>query len=175
LALDGFAATVPVFSRYLGRLGAWVGAAEAHALARGIEPATLLDARLVPDMLPFESQVAMAANFTLRAAYPLAGLPVPAYGDWPSSFDGVRARLRHAAALLGVLEPAFFEAASTRLLQDRAGHATLSLEGPTFLFHYALPNFYFHLTMAYAILRSQGVALGKEDFDGFHRYGPPAS
>lgn len=172
--MDWFAATVPVFSRYLGRLSAWVDAAEAHALARGLDPATLLGARLAADMLPFESQAAVAANFALRAAYPMAGLTVPDLGDWPSSFDGSRARLQHARALLGVLEPAHFDAASSRLLQDRAGHATLSLEGPTFLFHYALPNFYFHLTMAYAILRSQGVALGKEDFDGFHRYGASA-
>jgi uncharacterized protein len=159
-----YTASVPVFQRYLGQLGEWLARAETHG---GDD---LLSARLAPDMLPLEKQVAIAAHFTLRAAYPLAGLPVPPFGDAPATWAGLRERLDRVASLLGALTPAQFEAAGTRMITSDAGEATLQLDGATFLHQFALPNFFFHLAAAYAILRQQGVPLGKADFDGFHRY-----
>lgn len=158
-----YTASVPVFRRYLGQLGEWLTRAEMH----GDE---VLTARLAPDMLPLEKQVAIAAHFTLRAAYPLAGLTVPPFGDAPATWSGLRERLARVVTLLDVLTPSEFDAAATRTITSDAGEATLQLDGATFLHQFALPNFFFHLAAAYAILRQQGVPLGKADFDGFHRY-----
>ena len=156
-----FTASVPVFLRYLDRLGTWVDRA-------GDTPA-LLAARLAPDMLPFHTQVEVAANFALRTCFPLAGLPVPPYGDQPPTADGLRRRLTRASALVGALDPAAF--AVPREVEDTAGQARLVLPADDFLHLYALPNFFFHVGAAYHILRHAGLPLGKADFDGFHVYG----
>jgi len=170
-----YSASVPVFLRYLERLAALVDTAEAHAQAQGMAAAQMLQARLAPDMHPFASQVEIAANFTLRACYPLAGRDVPPYGAPSTSINALRARIAHAAALLRDLQPAHFENSAARQLHSAAGNAVVSLPATEFLFQYALPNFFFHVTAAYAILRSTGVAVGKEDFDGFHSYPPENS
>jgi uncharacterized protein len=164
-------ASVPVFLRYLERLRQLVDVAEAGVKDRGDAAADWLGARLAPDMLPFEQQVSIAAHFALRACYPLAGLAVPPYGDFPTTFDGLRQRIARVAGLLGALDPAQFDGAESRTLESHAGQARVMLPAPEFLLQYALPNFFFHLTSAYAILRQRGVALGKQDFDGFHAYG----
>ncbi|MDN3920729.1 DUF1993 domain-containing protein [Roseateles violae] len=163
-----YESSVPVFLRYLPRLA---GLVDKAAEAAAGDAAVLLAARLAPDMLPFESQVQIAAHFALRACFPLAGQPVPDFGEFPSGFDGLRDRIARAIALLQDLAPAQFEAGPDRLLRERAGQAELALPAVEFLHHYALPNFFFHLSCAYAILRARGLALGKQDFDGFHRYG----
>jgi uncharacterized protein len=160
-----FEASHPVFLRYLSRLDHLVATAQAHPQA-----AALLTARLAPDMLPFEMQVAIASGFTLRACFPLAGKAIPPETAFPSTFAGLHARIAHAAGLLGSLQRSQFEGAERRIIESRAGEALVSLRGPEFLYQYALPNFFFHLTAAYAILRHQGIALGKEDFDGWHAY-----
>jgi hypothetical protein len=160
-------ASVVVFQRYLQRLLALLDIAEAHA---GTASAALLQARLAPDMLPLHAQVDVVANFALRGCFPLVGEAVPDYGDFPASFDGLRARLARSRALLETLPPERFMEQSTRVVHDRAGDAELSLPAAEFLFQYTLPNFFFHLGMVYAILRSCGVPLGKADFDGYHRY-----
>ena len=160
-----YEASLPVFLRYLGRLDHLVATAEAHGQAP-----SLLAARLAPDMLPFEMQVAIAAGFTLRACFPLAGKAVPQETVFPSTFPGLRARIAHAAGLLHSLQRSEFEGAAQRIVKSKAGDALVSLPAPEFLHQYALPNFFFHLTAAYAILRNQGVVLGKEDFDGWHAY-----
>ncbi|MFT3850653.1 MAG: DUF1993 domain-containing protein [Propionivibrio sp.] len=165
-----YEASAPVFLRYLDRLAAWVDIADAHARAHDVAPGELLNARLAPDMLPFEAQVRIAANFALRAAFPLAGRDIPPYGEFDASFDGLRQCIARVVKLVGSLEPAHFAGSESRILESRAGNALVSLRAPEFLYQYALPNFFFHLTTAYAILRSRGVAIGKEDFDGFHSY-----
>jgi uncharacterized protein len=158
-------ASIPVFLRYLGRLGKLVAIAESQAGA-----AALLAARLAPDMHPFASQVAIAASFPLRACFPLAGKAVPPDAEIPASYQGLHARLAQVTQLLMSLQRSEFDGAAQRLVESRAGNALVCLQGDEFLLHYALPNFFFHLTAAYAILRHHGVALGKEDFDGWHAY-----
>jgi hypothetical protein len=93
-------ASIPVFHRYLNRLLNLVDTAEKHVRSRALDDKEILEARLAPDMLPFETQVRIAANFALRACFPLAGQPVPPYGEFPASFDGLRACLARASALL---------------------------------------------------------------------------
>lgn len=168
--MDLYTASVPVFQRYLGQLGGLLDIAEAHVQGQPLAADQLLQARLAPDMLPFETQVQVVANFALRAGFPLAGLAVPPYGDFPATFDGLRARLSRVLQLLGTLEPARFAGSESRLIEDLAGDARLALCGAEFLTQYALPNFFFHLTTVYLILRSRGLAVGKAQFDGFHVY-----
>lgn len=163
-------ASVPVFLRYIERLVGLVAATESFAEARGRSPNELLAARLSPDMLPFERQIVIAINFTLRAAFPLAGESIPPYGEFPENFAGLRARAEYAANLLRSLQPSRFVGAEERVLESQAGEALVRLPAAEFLLQYALPNFFFHVSAAYAVLRHEGVPVGKENFDGFHRY-----
>ncbi|HEY0064711.1 MAG TPA: DUF1993 domain-containing protein [Telluria sp.] len=158
-------ASVPVFLRYLDRLAHLVSAAQSHHKA-----GFLLDARLAPDMHGFASQVAIAASFPLRACLALAGQPVPPDPATPTSFNALQARIAQVAAMLSALPRDQFEGAERRLIESRAGNATLCLPAEEFLLQYALPNFFFHLTTAYGILRRHGVVLGKADFDDWHVY-----
>lgn len=158
-------ASIPVFLRYLARLEKLVSVAQSHPRA----PA-LLAARLAPDMHGFESQVIIASGFALRTCFPLAGKAIPDGGEFPSSFDGLRSRISRVTELLRSLQRSEFDGADQRTVESRAGNALVSLKGDEFLMQYALPNFFFHLTAAYAILRHHGVAIGKEDFDGWHAY-----
>ena len=164
--------SLPVFLRYLDRLSDLVNVAEAHVQAQRPEASSLLDARLAPDMLPFEVQVQVAANFALRACFPLAGEDIPPYGDFPATFDGLRARIARVIDLLISLRPEQFKGSEERIIESKAGNAIVALRAPEFLLQYALPNFFFHVTTAYAIVRSRGVAIGKAQFDGYHCYPP---
>lgn len=170
MAISLYQASVPVFLRYLARLEGLVSAAQSHAELGQLDAATLLTARLAPDMLPFEAQVQTATNFALRTCYPLVGQSIAPYGDFPATFTGLRSRIEHVVALLNALPPAEFEGAESRILESKAGGAVVRLAAPEFVLHYALPNFFFHVTVAFAILRNCGVAIGKEDFDGLHSY-----
>lgn len=147
-----YAASVPVFLHYLGRARAMV------AQGQGLE------AR-IGDAFAAEQQFCIAAGYALRVAYPLAGRAVPEGLAGPA-ID----RIDAAVALLGDLSPEEFARAENRVIAHRAGFAELQQSGPDFLYLYGLPNFFFHLSMGYASLRSAGVPLGKADFDGLHSY-----
>jgi hypothetical protein len=148
-----YQASVPVFRHYLARVAAMAEKAGPEAL----------DARIA-DAFPAGQQFATAAGFALRIACPLAGREVP---DLPQALGP---RLAVARAMLGAMTPADFEGAETRVIRHHAGFAVLEQTGTEFLHLYGMPNFFFHLTMGYAALRSAGVPLGKADFDGFHIY-----
>jgi len=163
-------AAIPVFTRYLARLAGLVSSARSFVDEHALPASQLLEARLAPDMLPFRTQVEIAANFALRACFPLAGKAVPPYGEFPANFDGLLARIARANNLVASLDPQDFDGRETQELQDKAGDHVVTLPGHVFLHLYALPNFFFHVSMAYAILRSAGVRLGKADYDGFHAY-----
>src|SRR5574341_1531345 len=133
MPIDLYTASVPVFTRYLGRLAGLLDAAESHASSHGIEPATLLAARLAPDMLPLSTQVEIAANFALRACFPLAGLTVPPYGEFPATLGGLRARIAHVVELIGGLQPAQFDGGNARVIESQAGDALVALPADEFL------------------------------------------
>lgn len=164
---DLYQASVPVFVRYLGQLDGLLRLANDGTL----DEAVLLQTRLAPDMLPFEVQVQIVANFALRACFPLAGQPLPAYGEFAASFGGLHARVVRAMEMVSELPEQAFAGAGQRLLVDQAGEVQIRLPAAEFLLQYALPNFFFHLSMVYAILRMSGLPLSKGHFDGFHRYG----
>lgn len=150
-----YQATVPVFRHYLARVAGMVEKAGPEALSARIG-----------DSFPAAQQFAIAAGFSLRIACPLAGRDIP---DLP---EALGPRLAVARAMLGAMQPADFEGAEARIIRHSAGFAELEQTAPDFLYLYGLPNFFFHLTMGYAALRSAGVPLGKADFDGFHSYPP---
>ncbi len=166
-----FQASVPVFLRYLGRLQGLLVLAQQHAARVGVSEQVVLDATLAADMLPFATQVEVACNFTMRASFPIAGLPIPPYGEYPRTFPGLQQRLTRAAVLLAELDPMAFVAGTALTIQAEAGQATHAMSASEYLLHYASPNFFFHTTAAFAILRHVGVPVGKADFDGYHAYG----
>ena len=160
-----YGASVPVLHRYLQNLRAMLSLASTYPDAD-----KLLDARLAPTMCDLAKQVEIAANFAFRCCAPLANTPQRGSGDFARSFAGLRERIDAALAWLETLSPADFAGAAERSITDRAGQADVTLPGARFLSEYALPNFFFHLTTAYAILRQAGILIGKSDFDRFHVY-----
>lgn len=158
-------ASVPVFSRYLDNLRTILALAAAHP-----QGDAMLLARIAPDMNPLVTQAEIAANFAVRCCAPLAGRPERDSGKYPATYAGLRERIDAVLAYLDRLQERDFEGAATRSIVDRAGQAEVELPGARFVSEYALPNFFFHLSMAYAILRQAGLAIGKSDFDGFHVY-----
>jgi hypothetical protein len=168
--LSMYEASVPVFARYLRQLSAMLDLAQAHARKHGLDPNTLLQARLSPTMYPFSTQVEIAAGFAVRACGPLAGLPKPPDAPPAEGFDGLRARIARVMAFLDAIEPQQMAGSESRAFTSQAGLEPVSLRGQVFLLQYALPNFFFHVTTAYAILRHMGVGLGKSNYDGFHTY-----
>ncbi|HUG23681.1 DUF1993 domain-containing protein [Piscinibacter sp.] len=170
MTISMYAASVPVLTRALGNLLAILDKAQAHATERRIDPAELLDARLSPDMLPLRRQVQIAGDFAKGSAARLAGVAVPEYDDAERDFDALKARIDRTLAFIDGLDPLQIAGSEWRHVSTRAGDELLHFKGLVYLTQYALPNFFFHMTTAYAILRHAGVELGKADFDGLHRY-----
>ena len=156
-----FAAAVPPALQALERAGA--------LLQRPDVGPKELAARLAPDMFDCASQMRTVAIFALRCTYPLT-LREPDTRQFDSGIFGLKSRIGHATGQIGLLTPADFDGADTRIISHRAGFADLTQTAPDYLYHFALPNLWFHLTMAYATLRHAGVPLGKADYDGLHSY-----
>ena len=163
-------ASVPVFARYLRQLSAMLDLARKHARKNGLDANTLLQARLSPSMYPFSKQVEIAVNFSIRACAPLANVQGPTEPLHLDGFDALQERITVVLAFLESLTPAQMAGSEEREFTSRAGLETVALPGRVFLLQYALPNFFFHVTTAYAILRHMGVGIGKSNYDGFHSY-----
>ena len=166
MTLSMYDASVPVFKQILGSLSAILDLAETHAAERKIDPNALLQFRLYPDMFPFTRQIQIAADFAKGAAARLAGVPVPAFDDNEHSFAELKERIAKTLAFIDSLPKAQIEGSEERAISTGSGDKTRHFTGQTYLLHYALPHFYFHATTAYAILRHNGVAIGKKDFIG---------
>lgn len=169
MSLDLYQATVPVLARYLRQLQCQLDKTRLHLDAGLGDEAKLLALRLAPDMFGLGQQLRTAAGFAQRICAPLAGVEEPAMAE-ASGLAGAQAQIRQALDFMEGLDPATLRAAAGRRLRTRAGEAELEFAAEDFVQQYALPNFFFHLGMAYALLRQAGVPLGKPDFDGFHRY-----
>jgi hypothetical protein len=159
-------ASVPVFRQMLTSLSAILDKAEAHAAARKIEPAALLQARLYPDMFPLTRQVQIAADFAKGACARLAGVEVPSYEDTEQGFGELKQRIAKTLAFIdGLPREAIEHSEECDIVLTVAGKP-MQFKGQEYLLHWTLSNFYFHATTAYAILRHNGVELGKRDFIG---------
>ncbi|MCA3556210.1 DUF1993 family protein [Aestuariivirga sp.] len=157
-------ASVPVFTHFLRSLSAILKKAEAHCAARKIDPNVILAARLFPDMFAFTRQVQIASDTAKGAGARLAGVAVPSWPDEEKSFDDLQARIGKTLDFLTALKPDQFAGAEDRDIHLKAGGRELDFKGFAYLETSAKPNFFFHLTTAYAILRHNGIELGKPDF-----------
>lgn len=157
---------VPALRQGLDALSAILQKAENHCEVRNIDAAVLLQARLFPDMLPLARQVQIAADFVKGTAGRLAGEDVPIYPDEETSFEELRQRIARTLAYVATLGPERIDGSEKRTITLKIAGRDMSFEGQPYLIHFALPNFYFHLTTAYDILRHNGVELGKRDFIG---------
>ena len=158
-------ASVPVFQRQLGAVLTWLDKAEAHAVARKFDTANYLQLRLAPDMLPFVSQTRIASDAAKSAVARLAGVEVPKFEDNEASFADLRARVQMTLDYVASVPAASIDGSELREITiPLRNRDALQFTGEAFLKHWALPNFFFHTTMAYALLRHAGVDLGKGDF-----------
>jgi hypothetical protein len=159
-------ASLAPFIRMLGNLSAILHKAEAYAAERKIEPGVLLNARLAPDMYPLVRQVQIASDSVKGCAARLAGIDIPSYADSESSFAELQARIAKTQAFLGSVTAAQLEGSEGKSITLNFPGTELKFTGQEYLLHFVLPNFYFHLTTAYAILRHNGLDIGKMDFLG---------
>ena len=156
--------SAPTFTRMLKSLSAILAKGEAHAKAKGFDPATLLNARLAPDMFPLTRQVQIATDAAKGAIARLAGHAPEAIEDTETSFAELQARIAKTIRIVEGYNETQLTGADTREVTIKIPDQELKFNGLDFLNTWALPNFYFHITMAYAILRHNGVDLGKRDF-----------
>lgn len=166
MTMTAYDVSVPAFTQVLEALVGLVDKAEAHAQAKKIEPSVLLGSRLYPDMFPLVRQLQLTTDFAKGACARLAGVDVPGYQDTEASFADIRQRLKRTIEFIASLPRDKFAGAETRDVTVRVAGQPATFKGQPYLVNFALPNFYFHATTAYAILRHCGVDLGKRDFLG---------
>jgi len=155
---------VPSFSKHLDALDAIIDKAVAYADARKIDHNALLDARLYPDMYTFKKQVQSACDFAKLSVARLAGVAAPVHDDSEKTFADLKRRIAETLAVITSATPDAIEAAVDKEITIKAGPRELTFTGKDYLLHFALPNFYFHATTAYDILRHNGLEVGKRDF-----------
>jgi len=156
--------SIPVFLRMLGNLRTFLNKAEAYAQEHSIEPAALLTARLYPNMYTLVQQVQIATDAAKGCGARLAGLDVPSFPDTESSFAEIKARVEKTVEFLKTLRPEQIDGSEERDIALTIAKETMHFTGLNYLLNFAMPNFYFHVTTAYALLRHNGLPLGKRDF-----------
>ncbi len=161
-----YQASVPVFTQILNSLSAILKKGAAHAEAKKIDQSIFVNARLAPDMFALARQVQIATDHAKGACARLAGVDVPSFADSETTFDDLQARITKTLDFIKTLKPAQFEGSATREIKLKLGPNEHTFPGATYLFHVAYPNFYFHATTTYDILRHNGVEVGKRDFLG---------
>ena len=166
MSITMYEIAIPSFTKHLDALDAILDKAAAYAEAKKIDPEALLWARLYPDMYPFKKQVQSACDFAKLSVGRLAGLTPPVHDDSEKTFADLKKRIAETLAVLAEAKPEPMEAAATREITIKAGPRELTFTGKEYLLHFALPNFYFHVTTAYALLRAKGMPIGKADYLG---------
>jgi hypothetical protein len=167
MSISMHAASVPVFTQMLGSLSALLHKAESHAEQRKIDADALLQARLFPDMFPLRRQVQIASDFARGVSARLAGVEVPSYPDTEKTFAELQELIEKTLSFIGGLSPSQFDKSESREIVTRPGTPKEKrFNGQAYLLSYGLPQFFFHVTTAYALLRHNGVELGKGDYMG---------
>ncbi len=166
MSVNLYTASVPVFVRALTQVEGWLRKAEAHAEARKFDPVVFLQARLAPDMLPLSSQLQIACDTAKFAVARIAGIEAPKFADDEKTLAELRSRIAATRAFVESVPADRLEGADARevTVPRRAGPMQTTAEA--YLQRFVLPNFWFHVTTAYALLRHNGVELGKADFLG---------
>ena len=166
MAITLYDQLVPVFSKMLTNLDKVLTKAESDAEKRKIDPQVLVNGRLAPDMLPLVRQVQIMSDQAKGGASRLAGQEPPKWTDEESSFADLHARIARTVAHLQTFTPSSFDGAETRAIELKFPFGTLNFSGKDYFLGFVVPNFYFHYTTAYAILRHNGAPIGKTDFLG---------
>jgi hypothetical protein len=166
MTISLYQAAVPVYQRTLGNLKTILQKGEAHAVAKKIDPAVLLGSRLYPDMFALTRQVQIAADNAKGGSARLSGRDIPKYEDNESTFAELYARIDKTLAFIGTIKPEEIDGQEDRAIVITAGGQERHFKGQAYLLHWALPNFFFHVMAAYAILRHNGVEIGKMDYLG---------
>jgi hypothetical protein len=164
MAMSMYRASVPIFLQMLPALSAVLDKAAAHAAAKKIDPQVFFDARLYPDMFPLSRQIQIATDFAKGACARLAGVEPPKYADTERNFDELKARIAKTVDFIKEFKPAQIDGSEERDISLMLGGQPQKFKGENYLTGLVLPNFFFHVTTAYAILRHNGVELGKQDF-----------
>ncbi|MET3925425.1 DUF1993 domain-containing protein [Devosia sp. 2618] len=166
MTISAYDMTVPIFTRMLNNLLAIMDKAEANAAERNFDTRVLSNTRLAPDMIPFRGQVMIATDHVKGCVSRLSGKDIPSWPDTEESFDELRARIRKALDLLAAAKPEELAGGEDREITLKLGGKDVQMSGLAYLTERALPNFFFHITTAYAILRHSGVPVGKRDYIG---------
>lgn len=165
MAISMSSASLPIFRTMLGNLSHFMDKAQAHAQARKFDPQVLVSYRLAPDMLPFNRQVQIACDGAKNGAARIAGIEAPRFEDNETTFDELRARIAKTLAWLETVPAAKLDGTEDKEITFPVGReSTRTMKGEAYLKHWVLPNLFFHVTTAYAILRHNGVELGKADY-----------
>lgn len=166
MSLSMYQASIPVFIRGLGNLSAILDKAATHAEAKKIDPSVFINARLAPDMYPLSRQVQIASDVAKGCAARLAGIEVPSYEDNETTFPELQARIAKTVAFMQSVSPSQIDGSEERPITLKLRGKEVSFLGQPYLLSFVLPNFYFHLTTTYAILRHNGLEIGKPDYIG---------
>jgi uncharacterized protein len=166
MAISMYQASVPAFLQMLNSLSAILDKADAFAAERKIDPAVLLGWRLAPDMFALARQVQISTDHAKGCCARLAGVEVPKYADDETTFADLRARIARTIEFVQGFRPEEIDGSEERDITIIAGTRELRFKGQQYLVNFALPNFYFHVTTAYDILRHCGLPIGKRDFLG---------
>jgi hypothetical protein len=166
VSISMHSASVPVFRQMLTNLLGWLDKAQAYAETRKFKTDNYLGLRLAPDMLPFARQVQIATDHAKACTARLAGIENPKYEDNEASLDDLRARIRKTLEFVESVPADKVDGSEQREIVVPLRHGELKFTGERYLKHYALPNFFFHCTTAYALLRQAGVDVGKVDYIG---------
>ena len=158
--------SVAAFTRTLQSLSGILDKAIAYAAAKKVDGKVLVDARLFPDMWPLSRQVQTACDFAKGCSARLAGIEPPKYEDTETTLEELKARVQKTLDFIATIKPQQLQGAEERTITHQLRVQTLKLPGLQYLTGFALPNFYFHATTAYALLRHNGLELGKRDFVG---------
>ena len=166
MTISMYQASVPAFVRALNNLAAILEKGAAHARAHKIDDAVLLGSRLFPDMLPLTKQVQLASDSAKSGAGRLAGAEFPAFEDKEATFQELVQRIRKTVTYLETLRPEQIDGSEDKTVSWQTRSSTKSMQGLPYLMYHVLPNVHFHVTTAYAILRHNGIEIGKKDFLG---------
>lgn len=161
-----YQASAPRFVNILNNLSAILDKAEAHVGAKKIDPAALTTYRLYPDMYPMARQVQSACDTAKGAVARLAGVEIPKHDDTERTFHELKARIAKTIEFIKSVKPAQLDGSEDKEIVLKRGGQEVTFKGMQYLLGFAYPNFYFHVTTAYAILRHNGVEIGKRDFMG---------
>lgn len=166
MTISMYQASVPVLVRALNNLDKILAKASAHSKEKNIDPAVLINSRLYPDMLGLAQQIQIATDTAKGCAARLAGAEPPKYEDTESTFDELSVRIRRTIEYLEAFKAEQIDGSENRAITLQLRDRAITFEGLGYLLTFVLPNFYFHVTTAYDILRHCGVELGKRDFLG---------